>query len=83
MFQAIGRLSSDDPKFIQTSCEIMNRVSTKGKDLQEMIKKFKNQDKDKRLDQPPINKGIQENTDGQRETQTKRQTCKINIMHFR
>lgn len=58
MFQAIGRLSSDDPELIQTSCCIMNRVCTKGKYLQDMIEKIKNLDKEKELNQRPINEGM-------------------------
>lgn len=66
MFQAIGRLSKYEPKLstklIKASCDIMNRVSTKGKDLQEMIEKFKNLHKETELDQTPINKGKKDNT---------------------
>lgn len=62
MFQAIGRLSSDDPKLIQTSCEIMNRVSTKGEYLHEMIEKI---EKEKKLDETLLNEGISEKKDMQ------------------
>lgn len=62
MFQAIGRLSFDDPYLIRTSCEIMNRVSTKGEYLQEMTEKF---EKEKKLDEALLNEGILEKTDMQ------------------
>lgn len=59
MFQAIGRLSFDDPYLIRTSCEIMNRVSTKGEYLQEMTEKFEKEKK------ALLNEGILEKTDMQ------------------
>lgn len=62
MFQAIGRLSSQNPKLIKTSREIMNRVSTKGEYLQEMIEKI---EKEKKLNETPLNEGISEKTDMQ------------------
>lgn len=62
MFQAIGRLSSHNPKLIKTSREIMNRVSTKGEYLQEMIEKI---EKEKKLNETPLNEGISEKTDMQ------------------
>lgn len=62
MFQVIGRLSSHNPKLIKTSREIMNRVSTKGEYLQEMIEKI---EKEKKLNETPLNEGISEKTDMQ------------------
>lgn len=62
MFQAIGRLSFDDPYLIRTSCEIMNRVSTKGEYLQEITEIF---EKEKKLDEALRNEGILEKTDMQ------------------
>lgn len=55
LFQAIERLSSNDPKLMQSSCDIMNKVFTKGKDLQKMIEKLENE---KKLNQAPINEGM-------------------------
>lgn len=65
LFQAIKRLSSNDPKIIQTSCGIMNRVCTNGKDLQEMLEKLKTFDKEKRLNQAPTKEGKIEKSDMQ------------------
>lgn len=52
LFMAIERLSLNDPKLMQSSCDIMNKVCTKGKDLQKMIEKLENE---KKLNQAPIN----------------------------
>lgn len=62
LFQAIGRLSSNDPTLIKTSCEIMNRVSTKGEYLHEIIEKI---EKEKKLDETLLNEGISEKKDMQ------------------
>lgn len=59
LFQAIKRLSLNDPKLIQSTCDIMNRVCINGKDLQKMTEKFENE---KQLNQAPINKGMIEKT---------------------
>lgn len=56
LFQAIERLSLNDPKLIQSSCDIMNRVYTHGKYLQKMI------ENEKKLNQAPINEGMIEKT---------------------
>lgn len=40
----------------------MNRVSTKGKDLQELIEKVKILHKETELDQTSMNKGKEDNT---------------------
>lgn len=39
------RLSLNDPKLIQSTCDIMNSVCTEGKDLQKMIEKIENENK--------------------------------------
>lgn len=40
----------------------MNRVSTTGKDLQELIEKVKNLQKETEMDQTSMNKGKEDNT---------------------
>lgn len=40
----------------------MNRVSTTGKDLQELIEKVKNLQKETEMDQISMNKGKEDNT---------------------
>lgn len=55
MFQAIERLSLNDPILIQSSCDIMNRVYTNGKDLKKMMEKIENENK---LTLAPMNEGM-------------------------
>lgn len=62
MFQAIGRLSFENSYLIRTSCEIMNRVFTKGEYLQKMTEKF---EEEKKSDEALFNEGILEKTDMQ------------------
>lgn len=55
LFQAIERLSLNDPILIQSSCDIMNRVYTNGKDLKKMMEKIENE---KKLTLAPMNEGM-------------------------
>lgn len=70
LLQAIERLSSNDPKLMQSSCDIMNQVCTKGKDLQKMIEKLQNEQ-----NQAPINEGMIGKTVMQLDFKTRRPLC--------
>lgn len=72
LLQAIERLSSYDPKLMQSSCDIMNKVCTKGKDLQKMIEKLQNE---KELNQAPGNEGMIGKTVMQLDFKTRRPLC--------
>lgn len=55
LLQAIKRLSKDDVKLIEETCDILNRVFTKGKDLENMMEKLKDYKKEQKLNEGTCN----------------------------
>lgn len=51
LFQAIRRLSKDNVKLMEDTCDILNRVFTKGKDMETMMEKLKDFKKEQKLNQ--------------------------------
>lgn len=51
LFQAIRRLSKDNVKLMEDTCDILNRVFTKGKDMETMMEKLKDYKKEQKLNQ--------------------------------
>lgn len=51
LLQAIKRLSKDNVKLIEATCDILNRVFTKGKDMETMMEKLEDYKKEQKLNE--------------------------------